>query len=91
LLPLRDAIAKLSFHRAETASETYAPISAQTGVQSGQQISSPVTERASVDVHETPVNTGEKSLRDTTGHNTAMVGIRLRRGYGGQDGARCRV
>ena len=66
MLPLGDAVAKLSFHRSETGSEQYAPISApisaQTGVQSGQAVSSCVTETASADGHETLVNRGEKSL-----------------------------
>jgi hypothetical protein len=78
MLPLGDAVAKLSFHRAESESKTYAPIdapiSAQTGVQSGQEVSSSVTQTAGADVHETPVNTGEKSLSVTLSHGLAKVG-----------------
>jgi hypothetical protein len=78
MLPLGDAVAKLSFHRSETRSEQYAPISApisaQTGVQSGQTVSSCVTETASADGHETLVNRGEKSLPVVLCHGLSKVG-----------------
>ena len=78
MLPLGDAVAKLSFHRSETGAKQYAPISApisaQTGVQSGQAVSSPVTETASADGHETLVNRGEKSLPVVLCHGLSKVG-----------------
>ena len=78
MLPLGDAVAKLSFHRSETGAEMYTPIdtpiSAQTGVQSGQAVSSPVTQTASADGHESLVNRGEKSLPVVLCHSLTKVG-----------------
>jgi len=78
MLPLGDAVAKLSFHRSETAPESYAPISApisaQTGGQSGQGVSSAVTETDSADTRETLANKGEKSLAGVLCHGLTKVG-----------------
>ena len=78
MLPLGDAVAKLTFHRSETGADSYAPISApisaQTGVQSSQALSSAVTETAGADGQKSPVNTGEKSLSDMLCRELSKVG-----------------
>jgi len=78
MLPLGDAVAKLSFHRVEKGPDMYTPIDtpicAKTGVQSGQAVSSSVTETASSDTHETLANKGEKSLLVTVCHDLSKVG-----------------
>jgi len=74
MLPLGDAVAKLSFHRNETGPVTYAPISAQTRVQSRQPVSSLVTETAIADGQDTLVNRGEKSLPVIPWRGLSQVG-----------------
>ena len=68
LLGLRAAIGKLSI--VNSASQG---ASQKLGA-SGLSVTLPVTTLETSNGHETPVNTGEKSLRGTTGHNMAKEG-----------------
>ncbi len=66
LLGLRAAVGKLSVGDSQRASQKLGA--------GGLSVTSPVTTLGTSNHHESSVNTGEKSLRDTTGHNMAKVG-----------------
>jgi hypothetical protein len=73
MLPLKDAIQKLNFHRAESLGATYTAIDTQTPVVSSHLVSSVVTLPVLVESGKNGLITREKSPFVTPSHVGAQV------------------
>jgi integrase len=74
MLPLKEAIAKLSFHRAESPGATYTAIDTQTPVVTGHLVSGAVTLPVLVESGKNGLVTREKSPFVTPSHEVAQMG-----------------